>query len=261
MPSDSTELTVYDEVSALADQLGDLRDLVDDLTDEDFSRPTRCPNWSVAELVVHCEGMLATMVGENAQPVDGAPEIDRFGFYHRDGFGPYQFPGEDTWDGLSIDARPDVAGGGKAERTHDEVVRDRVIRQASGWRPSQLRTLLHFAVDGAVLALPQIPGDRVISRPPRYPRMTFRELVASRHVEFGIHTMDIAQAVGRPEVIRSESAAIVSGMLDELLGQTVPGSLGWDSTHYILCGTGRRQLTPTERETLGPLAVRFPLLV
>jgi hypothetical protein len=85
-------------------------------------------------------------------------------------------------------------------------------------------------------------------------------LVASRHVEFGIHTMDIAEAVGRPEVIRPEPAAIIIGILDDLLGETVPESLGWDSTRYILTGTGRRELEPGELEILGPLARRFPLL-
>jgi uncharacterized protein (TIGR03083 family) len=246
MSSDSTELTVSDEVMALAEQLGDLRDLVDDLTDEDFGRPTRCPDWSVAELVAHCEGMLFSLVSENAEPMDGAPEIDRFAVYGYDPNRRYPFP--------------DTLGGGKADRTNSEVVRDRVIKQARGRRPGQLRTSFHFAVDGVLSRLLQIPADRVVRRPPRHPRMTFGELVASRHVEFGIHTMDIAQAVGRPELIRPAAAAIITGILDDLLGQTVPESLGWDSTRYILSGTGRRQLTPTEREMLGPLALRFPLL-
>jgi len=45
-------------VDALAEQLTELIALVDALPDPDFSRPSRCPGWSVAELVAHCEGML-----------------------------------------------------------------------------------------------------------------------------------------------------------------------------------------------------------
>ena len=52
------------EMEALTAQLGDLVALVGDLSDDDFSRPTRCPGWSVAELVAHCEGILLRLVGE-----------------------------------------------------------------------------------------------------------------------------------------------------------------------------------------------------
>jgi hypothetical protein len=254
---------VSDEVIAMTEQLGYLRDLVEDLTDEDFGRPTRCPGWSVAEVVAHCEGMIVSLVGENTKPVAGAAEIDRFGVYRREVFrpeDPYQFPGEATYmtDGV---VRDQDSGGGKADRTLAEVTRDRVIKQASGRRPGQLRTSLHLIIDGAIRALPQVPGDRVVSRPPRYPRTAFNELVASRHVEFGVHPMDIAQAVGRPEVIRPGSAAIITGILDDLLGESVPESLRWGSIDYILSATGRREFTPTERETVGPLAGRFPFLV
>jgi uncharacterized protein (TIGR03083 family) len=61
------------EVAALAAQLDELIALVGELSEEDFARPTRCPGWSVAELVAHCEGMLHRLLGENAQPVDGEP--------------------------------------------------------------------------------------------------------------------------------------------------------------------------------------------
>jgi hypothetical protein len=248
---DSTAPTATAEVIAMAEMLGDFRALVDDLTDEDFSRPTRC-NWSVAEVVVHCGTPLLSLVGDNAQPMDGPPEIDRFGIYRTDPLKPYPFAGLAAWDGLD--------GGGKADRTLGDVIHDRAVIQARGWRPAQLRTMFHFIVDGVVRALPQIPGDRVIKRPPRYPRMLFNELVASRNLEFGVHLMDVAQAVGRSEALRPGSAAIITGILDERLGQRVPESLGWDSTRYILSGTGRRELTPIEREMLGPLASSFPLV-
>jgi hypothetical protein len=90
--------------------------------------------------------------------------------------------------------------------------------------------------------------------------MTFGEFVASRNVEFGVHTMDIAHAVGRPERVQPSAAAIITGILDTLLDEPVPNSLRWDATSYILTGTGRRALEPDERVKLGPLAARFPLI-
>jgi hypothetical protein len=90
--------------------------------------------------------------------------------------------------------------------------------------------------------------------------MTFGEFVASRNLEFGVHTMDVAAAVRRPEHVRPATAAVITGILDGLLGQALPDELGWDATTYILTGTGRRDLTPDERDKLSVLAAKFPLL-
>jgi uncharacterized protein (TIGR03083 family) len=250
--SGSVGPAVTDEVMALSEMLGDLRDLVADLTDEEFSRPTCCDGWTVAEVVVHCGAPLLALVSENAKEVDGAPEVDRFGVYLTDPSKPYPFAGQHAWDGFG--------SGEKANRTLGDVISDRAVTQARGWRPAQLRVLFGFIADGVISALPEIPADRVIRRPPRYPRMLFNELVASRNLEFGVHLMDIAEAVGRPPELRTECAAIIAGMLDHRLGQTIPESLGWDPTRYIQIGMGRRELTPGERETLGSLADRFPLI-
>jgi hypothetical protein len=61
-----------------------------------------------------------------------------------------------------------------------------------------------------------------------------------RNVEFGVHTMDIADAVGRAEQVQPAAAAVITGILDGLLGEPLPDSLQWDATTYILTGTGRR---------------------
>ena len=94
-------------------------------------------------------------------------------------------------------------------------------------------------VYGALHGVREIPGERVIQRL-GHPRMTFGEFAASRNLEFGVHTMDIAHAVGRPEELRPAAASIITGILDTLLGRPVPASLRWDATTYILVGTGRR---------------------
>ena len=219
------------EMDALTAQLGDLGALVDDLSDEDFRRPTRCPGWSVAELVAHCEGILLRLVGENAKEVDGEAEIDRVGYYRYDPEGPRE--------------------GDSSGKTFSEVVRDRVIDEVGGRSGAELRIALGAAVDAAVRGMGEIPAERVIERS-GHPRITYGEFVASRNLEFGVHTMDIADAVGRPQRAHPDA--------DGLLGDPVPDALGWDTTTYILTGTGRRQLTADESEALGPLAAKFPLL-
>jgi uncharacterized protein (TIGR03083 family) len=227
------------EVDALAAQLGDLVGLVDALSEHDFGRPTRCPGWSVAELVAHCEGILLRLVGENAQEVEGNAGSDRVGYYRYDPDGPRE--------------------GDSSGKTFSEVVRDRVIDEVGGRDGEQLRTSLSRSVDNALEGIREIPAERVIERS-GHPRITYGEFVASRNLEFGVHTMDIAHAVGRPQRPHPDAAPIITGILDGLLGERVPDALGWDATTYILTGTGRRPLTADERTTLGPPASKFPLL-
>jgi hypothetical protein len=226
------------ELKPLAELLYDLRALVDGLSDEEFGRPTRCPGWSVAELVVHCEVMLVMLVGDNAIPAAGEPESRRVDVYRYDPEAPVPFD-------------PSI--------TVSQLVRDAVIGQVAGRGPGQLREAMRVAVDRALDGLQDIPADRLIRRPDKR-LMTFGELLASRYVEFGIHMMDIAEATGHEESVPPAAAAIVIGILDELLGGPLPASLGWDATTYILTGSGRRQLEPAERDALGPVADRFPLL-
>ena len=190
------------DVVALAAQLGELAALVDGLSDEDFGRPTRCPGWSVAELVAHCEGILLRLVGENAEPFDGVAETDRVGYYRYDPDGPRE--GDDS------------------DRTFSEVVRDRVIDEVGGRSGAELRTALERARSPRTLdGIAALPADRVILRS-GHPPMTYGEFVASRNVEMGVHTMDIAQAVGRPEEVTPASAAVITGILDALLGAIPP---------------------------------------
>jgi uncharacterized protein (TIGR03083 family) len=147
------------EVGALSAQLGDLVALVDALSEDDFGRPTRCPGWSVAELVAHCEGILLRLVGENAQAVDGDAEIDRVGYYRYDPNGPRE--------------------GETSGKTFSEVVRDRVIDEVRGRGGEELRGSLKAAVESAMRGIREIPAERVIERS-GHPRITGRQAGCSR---------------------------------------------------------------------------------
>jgi len=227
------------EVNALGAQLEALVALVNALSENDFHRATRCPGWTVAELVAHCEGMLNRLVGEHGEPAAGKPEIDRVGYY---GYDP---------DGAREGEDPD--------KTFSEVVRDRVVREVDGRNGMTLQSSLSDAAKRAIDGVREIPADRVIKRP-GHGRITFGEFVATRNLEIGVHTMDIAHAVDKREHVEPPTAEIIISILDGLLGDSLPDSLQWDATTYILTGTGRRDVTPHEREILGGLAAKFPLL-
>lgn len=227
------------EVDALESQFKELVALVGELSEADWERPTRCPGWTVKELVAHCEGMLVRLVTENAQAVDGDPEIDRVGYYGYDPEGPRD--GEDP------------------SKTFSDVIRDRVIEEVRGRSAEELRESLEGAIDAAIAGVRDIPADRVIKRS-GHPRIAFREFIASRVLEFGVHTMDVGHATLRGERVHPDAVPIITGILTGILGANLPVGLGWDDRTFVLSGTGRRKLESNERFVLGPLAAKFPLL-
>ncbi len=227
------------EIYALEAQCKELSALLGELTDEEWDRPTRCPGWTVKELAAHCEGMLQRLVGANAEAVDGAPEIDRVGYYGYDPQGPRE--GEDP------------------SKTFSEHIRDRVIDEAGGRSGEQIRTGVDEAINEMLRGVREVPADRVIKRS-GHPRIPFGEFVATRVLEFGVHTMDIGHATLRGERVAADAVPIITEILAGRLGAQLPKGLGWDLRTFILTGTGRRPLGPNERFVLGPLAERFPLL-
>jgi uncharacterized protein (TIGR03083 family) len=223
----------YPELESAIEQLRDLQELAIGLSDEELAVPSRCAGWRVAELLGHVEAQALALVSESAEEVDGEAEIDRYDVYARG-------------------VRPHA----------NDVIREHYIEYTAGKRLPLIRQSFIYCVDGVVRDLPKVPSDRIIVRQSHksgaMPRMTHHELVASRHMEFGCHGLDLANALGRPEVVKPKPAAVMTETLDRMFGQPMPDELGWDATDYILCATGRRPLTPDESEILGPLAEQFP---
>ena len=227
-----------DVIHALEAQCKELMALVDELSDEEWVRQTRCPGWTVSEVVAHIEGMCLRLVGEHSQPAEGKAEIDRVGYY---GYDPNE-PRED-----------------EPEKTFSQHIKDRVIDEVQDRSPAELREALRSAIEQATKRVYEVPEDRVIKRS-GHPRITFGEFVASRVLEFGVHSMDISHATLRGERIHPDAASIVVGILQGRLGAELPIGMGWDGRTFILTGTGRRHLESNERFILGPLAEKFPLL-
>jgi uncharacterized protein (TIGR03083 family) len=227
------------ELDALELQSKELATLLGELGDNEWERPTRCPGWTVKELAAHVEGMMQRLVTYNAQAVNGPAEIDRVGYYGYDPDGPRE--GEDP------------------SKTFSEVIRDRVVEEAGTRTGPEIRDGVAAAIDEMMSGLREIPGDRVIKRS-GHPKIRFDEFVASRVLEFGVHTADIGHATLRGERIHPDAVPVIAEILHGLLGSPLPVGMGWDDRTFILTGTGRRKLEPNERFALGPLAEKFPLL-
>jgi uncharacterized protein (TIGR03083 family) len=228
-----------DVLHALESQTKELVALVGDLGDDEWVRPSRCDGWEVRHLVVHCAEMMVRLVGANIEPVDGAAESDRVGYY--------------TYD-------PDGAREGEdPSRTFSEHIRERVTEETGERTGDGIRSSLENAAENMLLRVRDVPADRVIKRS-GHALLTFGEFVATRVLEFGVHSMDIGHATLRGERIHPDAVPVITGILDGLLAAPLPKAMGWEPRTYILTGTGRRHLLSNERYVLGPLAEKFPLL-
>jgi uncharacterized protein (TIGR03083 family) len=220
-------------------QTEELVALVDDLRDDEWDLASRCEGWRVLDLVAHCEGMMRRLIGANVEPVAGPAASDRVGYY--------------TYD-------PDGRREGEApDKTFSEHIRDRVIDETADRAGDEVRSGLEAAAREMLAGIRSIPSDRVIKRS-GHPTLTFGEFVATRVLEFGVHSMDIGHATRRGERVHPEAVPVITGILDGLLGARLPKAIGWDPRTYILTGTGRRHLLNNERYVLGSQADRFPLL-
>jgi hypothetical protein len=134
-----------------------------------------------------------------------------------------------------------------------------VIEEAGARSGSELRDALAAAAEEMIAHVRDIPADRVIKRS-GHAKLAFREFVATRVLEFGVHSMDIGHATLRGERVHPDAVPVITGILDGLLAAPLPKAIGWDPRTYVLTGTGRRHLLHNERYVLGPLADKFPLL-
>ncbi len=224
----STATETYPELDAFASQARVLGSLLDELEPGELDRETRCPPMTVRDMIAHVAGALHVSTSLARDGADEKPTVDR-GSWYRDAYDPET--------GAKIVERAQE----EASKRSDEDLLD--------WCREELAD--------AVEAFRGDP-DGVVGR--KGVLLTRRELAASRNVELGVHTMDLGHAAMRGERLTPGCAEVIADVLDRMLGESLPGGLGWSPQTYVLTGTGRRRLEPNERYTLGPLAERFPLI-
>jgi hypothetical protein len=65
--------------------------------------------------------------------------------------------------------------------------------------------------------------------------------------------------LGRAPWASQQGLRVTRAVLLGLLGDPLPDGLAWDDITLAEKGTGRQPLSDFERDSLGPLADRFPL--
>ena len=201
------------------------------LEEEDFARQTRCTEWNVGELLAHMyRDVERTIVGLAQPPPAREPDTDSVSYWRS--YSP-------------VGDAPDIADRAKQRwasygRGHDlAVVWDdmwrRALERAAG--ADRNRTVTTWG-----------------------PILTLEEFLRTRVLEMTVHGMDLAGALDRDPWPTEGGLAVTAEILKGLLGTEPPTGLGWDRPAFIERGSGRVELSSEERETLGALSDRFPLM-
>jgi Mycothiol maleylpyruvate isomerase N-terminal domain len=213
----------------LAPAYGRVTEAVSGLGTADLMRPTRCAGWSVVDLLFHvlCDAQRALVTF--ASPADGPADVDYVTYW-----ASFKPGGEDSfrhawWVRRSASAFTEPAG---VVRLWTDTAPAAVRAAEAAHRDGFVRT------QGHVLAVP--------------------DFIATLAVEAAVHYLDLVVDLPEAPPPADEALELTASTLDGLLG--APRPQRWDLPAYILKATGRVGLDERDRQDLGPLVDRFPLL-
>ncbi|MGI5501276.1 maleylpyruvate isomerase N-terminal domain-containing protein [Lentzea sp. CA-135723] len=206
--------------------LGELLDVVERLTDEDFGRPSGCAGWLVRDLVCHfvidAQDVLITLV----TPAPDEPTHDAVTYWR-----VAHEPADDPLSALTVR-----------------------LAQAYGepW-------MLKFHVDDVGRAAQRAAG---LAAPDARVRTQDMVLTAAGYLgayvwEWTLHHLDLVAHLPRHAGPSAEALARCREVLEQIAGTAFPA--GFSDTDVLLVGTGRRAPTAAERAELGELEIPFVL--
>jgi uncharacterized protein (TIGR03083 family) len=194
---------------------------------EDLDRPTNCPPWTLHELVVHITfsiGVPDGLVDAGSQSQAGAPAY-------------YRRPERDT----------DEYRTANVERTR---------QLAKSVEPDELAPRFVKAWEQARETFADHDGSKRIAAGGM--ALTVDSYLLTRIMSVAAHGLDVAITLDREPWTTEEALLELHPLLTDLLGTDPPEH--WSRQDLLELGTGRRPLSDADREALGPLAGRFPLL-
>lgn len=196
----------------------------------DFDKPTRATEWSTRALLLHL--ILDAQRGLAAlnDTTHEDPDTDSVTYW--------------------LPFNPRNGDGGRA---HAEYVRE----MAAGYPdPQSLVAQWCEAANAVVNAGARIAAEERIRTQDHV--LTAEDLLRTLLVEATIHYLDLTVEIPESPEPPEEAVAEVRATLEVLLGE--PLSATWDDMTFLLKGTGRLPLSPSDVSQLGNQAVRMPLL-
>lgn len=88
--------------------------------------------------------------------------------------------------------------------------------------------------------------------------MRLSDFVVTGVVEVCVHALDLRHALGLQPAPSEDGVRVTATTLQALLGSDPPPAM--NNLRFLLVGTGREPLGDYERQSLGALAERFPLI-
>jgi uncharacterized protein (TIGR03083 family) len=181
-------MDVSEYVDALAETWSSLGTLAERLTDEEWSRPTGCPGWTVGDLVAHVAALEAFLLGRR----EPAHELPADVPHVRSEFGRFMEIGVDR----------------RRRWTRAEVLAE--LADVTAARLTELR------------AWPADPERRVPS--PFGKQVPARTLLRLRTFDCYAHEQDIRRAVGRPGHLAGAAADVSWDVIREALARSLTGA-------------------------------------
>jgi uncharacterized protein (TIGR03083 family) len=208
--------------------------VADGLADAELMLPSRCAGWAVGDVLYHQLLDARRALRTFASPSGDPPDVDDIGY----------------WRAYS----PTSSGPG-APGTAEAAAHARHVRiVASAYPPGGLAWEWRETAAAACRAARACPHPAVSTQGHV---LSTADFIATLVVEAAVHYLDLTVGLPSAPPPDGPSLALVRRVLDGLLGTEMPG--GWDDRTYALKGTGRLQVTGTERAAIGALTDRLPL--
>jgi hypothetical protein len=206
-----------------------LRAAVDELSDQEWERPSGCTGWLVRDLVCHlviaAQDILITLV----TPAETEPTVDSVTYWH-----VVEAPtGEDPLDAL-------------------------IPRLAAAYgEPSWLK--LHFDDVGSAAGRAAELADPSVRVSTRDEVLTVGDFLSVHVLEWTLHHLDLIAHLPSAADPPAETLAAARASLEKIAGAPIPASFA--DKDALLLGTGRRLPMDTEAAALGDFAAKLPVVL
>ena len=206
-----------------------LRTAVDELTDQDWERPSGCTGWLVRDLVCHliidAQDILITLV----TPAGTEPTVDSVTYWVL-----VEPPtGEDPLDAL-------------------------IPRLAAAYgEPRWLK--FHFDDVGSAAGRAAELADPSARVSTRDEVLTVRDYLSAYVLEWTLHHLDLIAHLPSAADPPAETLAAARASLEKIAGAPIPAA--FSDKDALLVGTGRRTPTDADEAALGELAAKIPLVL